>query len=133
VHQPLSIGEIGFAARDVLDMPGVAHQHLGEIPVLDQRVVDRHAVDAGGLHRHVGDAQPGQPPGGLPQHSVEGLEGLLDDLPAIRPVTGQPDRDRDHVLADINCGAPLVQDPHDLPLCRRGYLHARARGVPEVI
>jgi hypothetical protein len=134
VHQPAGVGEIGFAARDVLDMPGVAHQHLSEIPVLDQRMAGRHAVDAGGLHRHVGDAQPGQPPGGLGQHPVERLERPLDDLPAIRPVTGQPDRDRDHVLAHVNRGAPLIQHLHALPaLCRRGYQHARARGVPEVI
>src|SRR6266536_6579959 len=50
---------------------------------------------------------------------VERLERPLDDLPAIRPVTGQPDRDRDHVLAHVNRGAPLIQHLHALPaLCR---------------
>jgi hypothetical protein len=38
VHQPLSIRKIGLAARDVRDMTGVAHQHLLEVPVLDQRI-----------------------------------------------------------------------------------------------
>ena len=45
VHQPLGVGEIRFAARHVLDMPGVAHQHLLEVPVLDQRVINRHGID----------------------------------------------------------------------------------------
>jgi hypothetical protein len=135
VHQPLSIGKIGFTARDVLDMPGVAHQHLGELTVLDQRVVDRHAADPGGLHRHVGDPQRGKPPGRLPQHPVERLEGALDRLPAVRPAAGQPDRHRDHVLADINRGAPPVQDLHACQPASRGRgkdTHA-ARGAPEVI
>ncbi len=34
VHQPLGVRKAGFAARDVLDMPGVAHQHLRELTVL---------------------------------------------------------------------------------------------------
>ena len=68
VHQPLSVGEIRLAARHVLDVPGVAHQHLLEVPVLEQGVVDRHGIDPGGLHRHVRDAQPAQPPGRLGQH-----------------------------------------------------------------
>jgi hypothetical protein len=116
VHQPLSIRKIGFAARHVLDMPGVAHQHLGEVSMLDQRVIDRHAADSGGLDRHVGHAQRGQPPGGLPEHPVERLEGALDRLPAVRPIAGQPGRHRDHILANIDRGAPLVQDLHAVSL-----------------
>ena len=57
VHQPLRVREICLAARDVLDMPGVADQHLGEVTVLDQRMIDRHGIDPGGLHRHMGDPQ----------------------------------------------------------------------------
>ena len=107
-------------------MPGVAHQHLGELTVLDQRVVDGHAVDPGGLHRHMRDPQRGKPPGRLAEHSVERLEGALDRLPAVRPVTGQPDRYRDHVLADIDRGAPLVQDLHACqpPSSGKGHGHA---------
>jgi hypothetical protein len=50
-------------------------------------------------------------PGGLAQHPVEGLEGTLMRGPALRPVAGDPDHDRDLVLADIARGAPLVQNP----------------------
>ena len=60
----------------------------------------------------MGDAERVQPPGRLPEHAVERLEGALVRRPAIRPVVGQPDRHRDHVLADIDRGAPLVQDLH---------------------
>jgi hypothetical protein len=134
VHQPLSIGKIRFAARDVLDMPGVAHQHLLEVPVLDQRAVNRHAVDPGGLHRHVRDPQRDQPPRRLAQHPVKRLERPLDHLPAIRPVTGQPDRHRDHVLADIDRRAPLIQDLHACqPPGSSGVKGAHAaRGAPDV-
>jgi hypothetical protein len=112
VHQPLSVGEIRLAARHVLHVPGVAHQHLLEVPVLDQGVVHRHGIDPGGLHRHVRDALLRQPPGRLREHSIERLEHPLDRGPAIRAVAGQPDRHRDHVLADINRGAPLIYHLH---------------------
>jgi hypothetical protein len=134
VHQPLSVREIGFAARDVLDMPGVAHQHLGEVPVPGQGMIDRHAVDPGRLHRHVRDPQRRQPPGRLPQHTVKRLERALARRPAIRPVAGQPDRHRDVVLADINRGAPLVQDLHASLPAQVGVRDAHAaRGAPEMI
>ena len=45
MRQPPGVGEICFAARHVLHMPGVAYQDLLEVPVLDQRVVDRHGID----------------------------------------------------------------------------------------
>jgi len=112
VRQPLGVGHIGLAARHVLDMGGVAYQHLLELPVLEQGVVHRHAVDPGGLHRNMSNAQRGQPPGRLPQHPVERLERPLYRLPVTRSVTGQPDRNRDHVLAHVNCRAPFVQDLH---------------------
>ena len=112
LHQPLRIGKISLPAGDVLDVPGVAHQHLPEVPVLDQGVIDGHGVDPRGLHRHVGHAEGHQPPGRFPEYPVERLERALDRLPAIRPVTGQPDRDRDHILAHINRRAPLVQHLH---------------------
>jgi hypothetical protein len=110
--KPLRVGQVRLAARHVLDMPGVAHQHLLELSVLDQRVINRHGIDPGGLHRHMGDSQRDQPPGRLGQHPVERLEGALDRDPAARPVTGHPDRHRDHVLADIDRRASLIQNLH---------------------
>jgi len=112
VRQPPGIGKIGFAARHVLDVPGVAHQHLDEAPVLNQRVVDRHGVDPGRLHRHMGDPQRGQPPRRLGQHPIERLERALDRDPPVRPVPGQPGRHRDHILANVRRRAPLIQHPH---------------------
>jgi hypothetical protein len=112
LHQPLSVGQVRLAARDVLDVPGVAHQHLLEVPVLKESMVDRHGIDPGRLHRHVRDAQRDQPPGRLGQHPAELLELALDRLPAVRPVTGQPDRHRDHVLAHVDRRAPLIQHLH---------------------
>jgi hypothetical protein len=130
VHQPLGVGEIRLAARHVLDMPGVAHQHLLEVPVLEQGVVDRHGIDPGGLHRHVRDAQPGQPPGRLGEHPVKRLERALDRAPAARPVTGHPDRHRDHVLAHIDRGAPLIQHLHACLLPNGDICAHAARGAP---
>ena len=40
MRQPPGAGEICLATRHVLHMPGIAYQHLGEIPVLNQRVID---------------------------------------------------------------------------------------------
>jgi hypothetical protein len=130
VHQPLGVGEIRLAARHVLDMPGVAHQHLLEVPVLEQGVVDRHGIDPGGFHRHVRDAQPGQPPGRLGQHPVKRLERPLDRGPAVRPVAGQPDRHRDPVLAHVHRGAPLIQHLHACLLPEGRYLRARRPRSP---
>jgi hypothetical protein len=112
MRQPLGAGEIRLAARHVLDVPGVADQHLLEGPMLDQGVIHRHAVDPGGFHRHVRDAQRHQPAGRLGEHPVKRLERPLDRLPAIRAVAGQPDRHRDHVLAHVNRGTPLINHLH---------------------
>jgi hypothetical protein len=126
VRQPLGIGEIRLAARHVLDMPGVAHQDLLQIAVLNQRVVDRHGIDPGRLHRHMGDPERAHPAGRLREHAVEGLEHPLDRDPAVGAVTGQPDRHRNHVLAHVDRGAPLI---HHLHACLLGEL-AMTRAQP---
>ena len=132
VRQPLRIGVIRFAARHVLHVRGVADQDLLKVPVLDQRVIDRHAVDPGRLHRHVRDPERDQPPGGLAHHPVKRSERPLDGDPALWPVTGHPHRDRDLVLADVDRRAALV---HDMHACSR-YIHVKricthaARRVP---
>ena len=58
VSKPLSIGHIGLATGDVLDVMRVAQPH--QEPVL-QRVVDRLPVHPGRLHRGQRDRVPGQP------------------------------------------------------------------------
>jgi hypothetical protein len=130
VHQPLGVGEIRLAARHVLDMPGVADQHLLEVPVLEQGVAGRHGIDPGCRHRHVRDPQRAHPPGRLGQHPVKRLERPLDGDPAVRPVTGQPDRHRDHVLAHVDRGAPLIQHLHACLLPERRCLRARRPRSP---
>ena len=112
VRQPLRVGIIGLAARHVLDMRGVADQDLLKVPVLEQRVIDRHAVDPGRLHRHVRDPERDQPPGRLTHHPVKRLERPLDGDPALWPVTGHPHRDRDLVLADVDRRTALIHDMH---------------------
>jgi hypothetical protein len=92
VRQPLRVGIVGLAARHVLHVRGVADQHLLEVPVLEQGVIDRHAVDPGRLHRHVRDPERDQPPGGLAHHPVKRPERPLDGDPAIWPVTGHRHR-----------------------------------------
>jgi hypothetical protein len=55
--------------------------------------------------------------------------------PAVRPVTGQPDRHHDHVLTDINPRAPLIEHLHACQPPRQSRemdAHA-ARGAPEGI
>ena len=131
LRQPLGIGQVGLPARHVLHVPGVAHQYLPEVTILKQRMVDRHRVDPGRLHRHMGDAHRDQPPGRLGEHPVEGLERPLDRDPAIQPVTGQPDCHRDHVLAHVNRCAPLVKNLHAcLPEPAESHAHA-PRGTPQ--
>src|SRR5262249_61127636 len=53
----------------------VGHQRLGEMPVLDQGMVDGHGIDPGRLHRHMAAPQRGKPPGRLSQPPVKRLEG----------------------------------------------------------
>ena len=111
LRQPFRVRQ-GLAPRHVLHVPGVADQDLPEVPVLDQRMVDGHRVDPGRFHRHMGDALRDQPPRRLGQYPVERLVRPLHRDPPRRPVTRLPDRDRDHVLADVDPCAPLVKNLH---------------------
>ena len=131
LRQPLRIGQVGLAPRHVLHVPGVADQHPLEIAVLQQRMVDGHRVDPGRLHRHVGDALRDQPLSRLGEHPIERLVRPLDRDPAVRTAAGLADRDRDHVLADVNPRAPLVENLHAAPPPRTAGKNAHAaRGAP---
>lgn len=123
--QPLRVGQAGLAPGDVLHVPGVADQDLFEA-TFHQRVAGRHRVRPGRLHRDMGDALRLQPLRHLPQHPVERPVGPLLRLPPAPALPGQPDRDRDHVLADTGPGAPLAGNLHDrhLPAGPRSQAHA---------
>ena len=59
VPEPFAVGDIALAAGDVLDVARVDEDHLEAARLED--LEDRDPVDAGGFHRHVGDATRGQP------------------------------------------------------------------------
>src|SRR5436309_1544114 len=52
--KPLSVLHIGLPARHVPDVGGV---HEQELEVILEQEIDRLPVDAGRLHRHMGDAE----------------------------------------------------------------------------
>jgi hypothetical protein len=56
--KPLGVLDVGLAAGHVLHVLGV---HEPELEVVFEQVVDRLPVDAGGLHRDVGDAEALEP------------------------------------------------------------------------
>jgi hypothetical protein len=56
--QPLGVLDVGLAPGHVLDVLGVDQR---ELEVILEQVVDGLPVDAGGLHRHVRDAEAREP------------------------------------------------------------------------
>ncbi len=74
VPEPFAVGDITLAPRKILHMTRVDEDHLEAAGVED--LEDRNPIDAGGLHRHVGDATGRQPVGEPLQIRGEGREGL---------------------------------------------------------
>ncbi len=77
----------------------------------------------------------GQPAGSLLEDAEERLVGTLDRDPALGSVAGHPDRDNDLVFADIDRGAPLIENLHAVPPFPEPAdqdTHA-ARGAPTMI
>jgi hypothetical protein len=72
LRQPGRVADIGLAAGEDLDLPGVDQQQL-EAPLLKDPP-DGLPVLAGGLHHHLGDPLGGQPPSQRLQPRGEGLE-----------------------------------------------------------
>ena len=72
VLQPLAIGDVGLAARHVLDMTGVDQAHP-EAAVF-QDLKERNPENARGLHRHAFDAALLEPIGQLLEFLGEGTE-----------------------------------------------------------
>ena len=62
----------------------------------------------------MGDLVLAQPPRGVFEHPVKGLERLFDRLSMVGSVTGQPHRHRDDVFSDIDCRAALIKNQHRL-------------------
>jgi hypothetical protein len=72
LRQPGRVTDIGLAAGEDLDVPGVDQQQLEAPPLKD--IPDGLPVPAGGLHHHLGDLLAGQPVGQRLQPRSEGLK-----------------------------------------------------------
>src|SRR6266498_2152400 len=110
--QPLGVLDVGFAARDRLDMRGF--DHLDDqvwSADLAERGVHRPPVRPGGLHRHMRDTPLHHQPGRhLQQLTVERAEraGGLPPHPTL--FLRRPRRDRDLLLVHIDPTHTGVQD-----------------------
>jgi len=82
--QPLTVLDIGLAARNVLHMPGVDQQQ-GEAVL--QEVVDGLPVNPGGFHSHMADPPGGQPIGqgqDVLGHGAESPGLLMQSSPGLQ-------------------------------------------------
>jgi len=73
VAEPFTVGDITLATREILDMARIDEDHLEPARVED--LEDRNPIDAGGFHRHVGDAAGRQPVGQPVEIAGKGREG----------------------------------------------------------
>jgi hypothetical protein len=94
--EPLGVLDVGLAARHILDVLGVDEP---ELEVVLEQVVDRLPVDAGGLHRDVGDAEALEP--------VAQRQQLAGDRGELGPQLRAPALPIGHVHAG---GHPLLVD-----------------------
>jgi hypothetical protein len=115
LSDPLAIGDVPLAAGHVAHVRRVAHAHPD--PGLHERVIYRPPEHASGLHRRVGDAEPGQPGRHLLQLPPERPEALHHKLPLARRLPGQPHRDPDDLLVHVDPGDARMDDIHRLPPC----------------
>lgn len=116
-----------FEVIDVVEMKPAPQGVM--IPVLDQRMVDGHRVDAGGLHRHVRDLLFGQPRGGLDEHAVERCEHAFDGVPMAGAVPAATDMR--HHAASAHHRAGIGQGPPARPFRRdRGPRSVKAVRIP---
>ena len=108
IREPLGIGHIGLATRDLLDVASVAQPHRE--PRL-KRVVDRLPVHASGLHRHQLHLPLGQPRLQLSEPGRRAREPvLLEHHAAPR---AEPAKARHHVVAmDVQTSYPVIDLIH---------------------
>ena len=104
VRQPLGIGHIRFAARDVLDVMGVAQPQL---EAFFKRIVDGLPIDPGRLHRDQGDLAFRQPPG---QHRQPAGGRLKPRLLRVHTAAWprRPHAHRHLVAVHIQAGHPVA-------------------------
>jgi hypothetical protein len=107
--QPRRIANVGLAAGQDLDMPGIDQQQLQ--PALLQHIPARLPVLAGRLHHHLGDLLLGKPVGKGLKICAERLEGV-DLLAAPTGAIGYAKAGDDLVLADVQPGAAFVDHLH---------------------
>ncbi|MGH7733802.1 MAG: DUF6788 family protein [Gemmatimonadales bacterium] len=96
-HGPQYNNRVRLAARHVLDVRRVAHQHPLKPAGFQQRVIHRHRVNARGLHRNMRHTLGYQPARHVPQHPVKRPELADPGVPPARPGARRPDRHR-HAL-----------------------------------
>ena len=96
--QPRRVGDVGLAARDLLDVPGV-DQHAVKLVLQDRP--RRLPIHAGGLHHHLRDAVAGEPVAQL-QQAANGGRKLRDVL--LAPAA--PRRARARTRSPAPCGRP---------------------------
>jgi hypothetical protein len=107
--QPGSVGDVGLAAGQDLDVAGVDQQQVE--PALLQHIPDRLPVLAGGLHHHLGDILGRQPVGQPLQLTAEGGK-RADLLPAL-PTGAWAAHACHHLLfGHVQPGATLHQQVH---------------------
>jgi hypothetical protein len=109
LRQPGGVTDVGLAAGEDLDMPGVDQQQLKAC--LLQHIPDGLPVLAGGLHHHLDHALGGQPIGQRLQPRGEGLEGPHLLGASTAPI-GQAYAGHHLVLGDIQPGAAHYQQLH---------------------
>ncbi len=111
--QPRRVADVGFAARQDLDVAGVDQQQRQ--PALLQHLPAGLPVGAGRLHHHLGDALGGEPVGQRLKTGGERLVGADLLAPPAASVSGHAGAGDDLVFADVKRGAALVEHLHGRP------------------
>jgi hypothetical protein len=113
--EPLAIPDIGLAARNIFDMPGVCQNYLH---ALLEHIEDRLPIDSGALQDHMGAPFGGQPIAAGYQfmgHRTETLDGGLWLLAGA----AHHQTNRNSLLVDIDPTAALKNGVHASSFLKR--------------